>query len=145
AVRVGGTPAEAPTATPVATASGAVDANVCAIYGIIVSRATSDGATTMIVYDSVSLAVPAFALHGWVGRGVRDSASASIWEGMRGAHGARESLPACVTSAGKQVVRLRYDSLAAMFDARGDGWSQVERDFPNARGVFVLGRPMFAD
>jgi hypothetical protein len=133
--------------TPVVTP--AMHAEVCAIYDVALRHRLSDSTPGIVVYDSVSLALPAFALrdlvnHGLPGTGAAVPFTDSLWTAMRASHRERQPLPACF-GAGKRTLRVHYDALVALYRANEDGWMAFARAFPGVRGFHIVGKPMFAN
>jgi hypothetical protein len=129
--------------------NNAPDPDACAIYIVAMRRVIPDSTTVTVVYDSVSIAMPSFALHGVVERGKKmDVASRafsdSVWNAMRIAHRDRHALPSCVASD-RRIVRVSYDSIVSQFRPEEDGWLRFNRTFPQARAMMILGKPLYAN
>lgn len=125
----------------------AQEADVCAVYVAVLRQLMPDTVGKIVVYDSVSLALPNFAFHAWTGLGLPKGGSTvpltdSLWQRMRSTYSQREALPRCF-GAGKSVVRVPYDSLSAQFKDREKGWDQFHVVFPAAPGFLIAGRPFF--
>lgn len=127
----------------------AQESEVCGVYAAVLDSLYQDTTHVLVVYDSTSLATPTFGFHAYSGLGLPAAGSAvplsdSLWEVMRAEHRDRDALPACIAT-GRTVVRVPYDSLRAPFRDRESGWRDFAAVFPGARGLALLGHPLFID
>lgn len=131
--------------------ASAQESERCEIYAAVLAQVAPLGSSRpVVVYDSVSMAIPSFAFHAWTGIGMPRTESKvpltpALWEELRGTYrGERESLPSCF-GEGRTVIRVPYDSLTGPFADRENGWDNFQRVFPEASGFMIVGRPWMLD